>query len=93
MGRTPRHQEVELRFRALLDDAELPHPDRIECEPGSVVFYWDEPRLAVIVDLNPDVHDPLDRLDLAPIDNLPPDQAPRTADMSRGVSGGTHDHG
>jgi hypothetical protein len=92
MGRTPRHQEVAFRFRALLDDAELPHPDRIECEPGSVVFYWDEPRLAVVVDLNPDVHDPLDRLDLARIDCRPPAQAPRTAGMPRGASGGTHDH-
>jgi hypothetical protein len=82
MRRTHRHQEVEFRFRALLDDAELPHPDRIECESSSVVLYWDEPRLAVVVDLNTGEHDPLDRLDLAQIDSRPPD-------MTRSRPGGT----
>jgi hypothetical protein len=36
-------------------------------------LYWDEPRLAVVVDLNTDEHDPLDRLDLAELDSRPPD--------------------
>jgi hypothetical protein len=47
---TARHQEVEARFRRLMADAELPEPDAVEYEPESVVFLWDEHKLAVCVD-------------------------------------------
>jgi len=49
---TPKHTQVESRFRALLDDAGLPGPDRSEYPPGSVVFCWDGPQLAVVVDFD-----------------------------------------
>jgi hypothetical protein len=49
---TPKHTQVEARFRDLLDDAELPGPDRIEYPPGSVVFRWDGPQLAVVIDFD-----------------------------------------
>jgi hypothetical protein len=48
---TSRHQEVESRFRELLADAELP-PDDVGYESESVVFYWHEPKVAVVVDFD-----------------------------------------
>ena len=41
-------------MRDLLADAELPAPDRIEYWDASVAFFWDEPRLVLCVDLDPD---------------------------------------
>ena len=49
---TARHQEVESHFRELLSDASLPAPDDVGYEPESVVFYWHEPKLAVVVDFD-----------------------------------------
>jgi hypothetical protein len=49
---TTTHREIETRFRALLDDADLPAPDDVGYEPESVVFYWHEPKLAVVVDFD-----------------------------------------
>jgi hypothetical protein len=49
---TPTHQEVETHFRSLLADADLPPPDDVGYEPESVVFYWHEPKLAVVVDFD-----------------------------------------
>jgi hypothetical protein len=49
---TPRHREVEARFRALVVESELPTPDRVEYEPESVLFLWDGPRVAVFVDFD-----------------------------------------
>jgi hypothetical protein len=49
---TPTHQEVETRFRTLLADADLPAPEDVGYEPESVVFYWHEPKLAVVVDFD-----------------------------------------
>jgi hypothetical protein len=51
---TTRHHEVETRFRALVDDADLPAPDSVSYEPESVTFYWHEPKLAVVVDFDAD---------------------------------------
>lgn len=51
MDLTPRHLEAEHRFRALLEAADLPAPDAVEYEPGSVLFLWHDDRLAVYVDL------------------------------------------
>ena len=55
-----RHQEAESRFRQLLEDAGLPVPDRVDYEPERLVFFWDEPKAAVVVDLEP-VPEPLVR--------------------------------
>jgi hypothetical protein len=52
MQPTPRHHEVEARFRALIEDSEIPVPDRVEYEPASVLFLWDDSRLAVCVDFD-----------------------------------------
>jgi hypothetical protein len=49
---TPRHQEVETHFRNLLADADLPPPDDVGYELESVVFYWNQPKLAVVVDFD-----------------------------------------
>jgi hypothetical protein len=53
MSATDRHRAAEERFIELLDDAGLPRPDRVDVEPESLVFYWDEPKTAVVVDLEP----------------------------------------
>jgi hypothetical protein len=52
MATRPTHEEVEARFRALLESADLPAPDDVGYEPDSVVFYWHEPKLAVCVDFD-----------------------------------------
>jgi hypothetical protein len=52
MQPTAKHLEVESTFRRLLSDYELPSPDRVEYEAESVLFLWDEPRLAVFVDFD-----------------------------------------
>jgi hypothetical protein len=49
---TTRHDEIEVRFRALMDEAELPAPDGVSYEPESVTFYWHEPKLAVVIDFD-----------------------------------------
>jgi hypothetical protein len=49
---TPRHRELEARFLALVDESELPSPDRVEYERESVLFLWDGPRVAVFVDFD-----------------------------------------
>jgi hypothetical protein len=49
---TATHREIETHFRGLLADAELPPPDDVGYEPESVVFYWNEPKLAVVVDFD-----------------------------------------
>ena len=54
MDPTPHHDEVEARFRALVAEADLPPPDRVERTADSLFFYWDAPRVAVAVDLEPD---------------------------------------
>jgi hypothetical protein len=51
---TTRHDEIETRFRALVDEADLPAPDSVSYEPVSVTFYWHEPKLAVVVDFDED---------------------------------------
>jgi hypothetical protein len=76
MQPTPRHAQVETRFRALLDDAGLAPPDRVEHGPTSIVFCWDGPRVAVIVDFDRDDQEPLDPYDVALIGGLPSDRPP-----------------
>ena len=52
MTARPTHQEVEARFRGFLAGADLPPPDDVGYEHEAVVFYWNEPKLAVVVDFD-----------------------------------------
>jgi hypothetical protein len=52
MDITPRHRDAESRFRQLVADAGLEPPDVVTYEPESVTFFWNEPRVAVVVDLD-----------------------------------------
>ena len=52
-GGTPNHRDAERRMREIVRNAELPEPDevRYEFDPNEVVLMWNEPRLAVVIDL------------------------------------------
>jgi hypothetical protein len=52
MEPTSRHHEVETLFRALVEEHDIPRPDRVEYEPDAVLFLWDRPKLAVFVDFD-----------------------------------------
>jgi hypothetical protein len=52
MPETDAHRAAEAHFKQLVEDAALPRPDRVEYEPRAVLFYWDEPKAVVIVDLD-----------------------------------------
>jgi hypothetical protein len=59
--RMPTHAQLERaeqRMRALLDDNGIAQPDEVEYWSASVVFFWHEPKLAVIVEASP----PLDEV-------------------------------
>jgi len=47
-----RHRDAESRFRALLEEGGIAPPDAVEYDADSLTFYWYEPKLAVIVDLD-----------------------------------------
>jgi hypothetical protein len=49
---TGKHKEVENGFRLLLAENEMAPPDRVAYEPEAVVFFFDEPKLAVVVDFD-----------------------------------------
>jgi hypothetical protein len=51
---TARHEAAAASFRALVRDHDLTPPDRVEYAPESVVFLWDGPQLAVVIDLEPE---------------------------------------
>jgi hypothetical protein len=63
---SPRHQLVEERLRALLDDAFLPAPDEIAHLSRAVIFLWYDTKAFVLVDLDemPADGDPLEGLDV-----------------------------
>ena len=52
MQPSPRHHDAEHRFRELLRSQELTEPDRVEYAPDELTFFWDESKLAVIVELD-----------------------------------------
>jgi hypothetical protein len=52
MHMTPAHRDAESRFLRLVSDAGLDPPDTITYEAESVTFFWTEPKVAVIVDLD-----------------------------------------
>jgi hypothetical protein len=54
MEPTARHHEVEERFRRLLEDNELPAPDAVEYEPGTIWLYWHDRKVAIAVDFGAD---------------------------------------
>ena len=48
---TPRHLEAEVRFRAMLADAEIDPPDAVEYGYTCVRFFWNGPKVVAVVDL------------------------------------------
>jgi hypothetical protein len=52
MDPSQRHHAAEARFRELLRSNELAEPDRVEYAPDELTFFWEEPKLAVIVELD-----------------------------------------
>ena len=52
MQPTPRHRAAESRFRELLRSHALAEPDRVEYAPDELTFFWDESKLAVVVELD-----------------------------------------
>ena len=46
-----RHVIAERRFRQLLEDNGLEAPDRVAYDPEELVFFWEEQKLAVVVEL------------------------------------------
>jgi hypothetical protein len=51
---TPRHRQAEADFRRLLEEGGLAQPDAVEVSPGELVFFWHEPKLAVVLELDAD---------------------------------------
>lgn len=51
MEPTPHHHTAESRFRQLLRSAGLDEPDRVEYAPEELTFFWDGPKVAVVVEL------------------------------------------
>ena len=52
MRATPSHRAAESRLRRLLADSELPQPDDVEYAPASVIFRWQGPMVAVVIDFD-----------------------------------------
>jgi hypothetical protein len=48
---SPAHRAAEARFRELVRAADLAPPDRVTYEPESLTFFWEGPKVAVVVDL------------------------------------------
>ncbi|MGH2590172.1 MAG: hypothetical protein ACRDGW_05180 [Actinomycetota bacterium] len=53
---TPNHRDAERRMREIVRNGDLPEPDevRYEFDPDEVVLTWNEPKLAVVIDLGDD---------------------------------------
>ena len=56
MQPSPRHRAAESRLRRLLTDSELPQPDDVEYTRESVIFLWQEPKVAVFIDFDDPLH-------------------------------------
>jgi len=52
MDITPRHEEAEARFRAVLANAGIDPPDAVEYGFTCVRFFWARAKLCVVVDLD-----------------------------------------
>jgi hypothetical protein len=53
---TAKHLEVASTFRRLLSDNDIASPDHVDYASESVIFKWDEPRVAVVVDFEEGDH-------------------------------------
>ena len=53
MQPSDQHKLAETRFRELITSAGLDQPDGVDYEPDSLVFRWNGPKVAVVVDLEP----------------------------------------
>lgn len=51
MHTSPRHRAAERRFRELLESNGMGAPDRVEYDAEELVFFWEEQKLAVVVEL------------------------------------------
>jgi hypothetical protein len=51
MFTSDRHRVAEDRFLRLVEEAALPRPDRVEHCAGELIFFWDDSRTAVVVEL------------------------------------------
>jgi hypothetical protein len=49
--------EAEHRFREFLRDYDLPQPDAVEYGFTCLRFYYSEPKMCVVFDLDPDAED------------------------------------
>jgi len=56
----PTPDQAEEYFRQMLADGEIEQPDEVEYDPAAneLVFFWHEPKLAVVLELDSDA--PLD---------------------------------
>ena len=52
MQPSPRHRAAESQLRRLITDAELPQPDDVEYTRATVIFRWEGPKVAVVIDLD-----------------------------------------
>lgn len=52
MQPSPRHHAAESRLRQLIADADLAQPDDVEHTRDSVIFRWQGPKVAVVIDLD-----------------------------------------
>jgi hypothetical protein len=53
-GEQPSREQAERAMRQLLADHDLPEPDEIlDHDDGGIVCLWHEPKVAVVVDLEP----------------------------------------
>jgi hypothetical protein len=61
----PTPEEAESYFRQMLADGEFEQPDDVEYDPAAneLIFFWHEPKLAVVPELDSD--SPLDVFPMA----------------------------
>ena len=52
MQPNPGQRAAEARFRQLLTDAGLAEPDRVEYATEELTFFWEESKVAVVVELD-----------------------------------------
>ena len=54
MTNSPTPEEAEARFRALVDQGDLPQPDRVDYHAGrrELMFRWDTEEIVVVVELD-----------------------------------------
>ena len=58
--------EAEAYFRRMLSEGDLEQPDEVEYDPAAneLIFFWHEPKLAVVLELDADA--PLEVFPMAP---------------------------